>query len=197
MRPLTDEETKIVFEKLAKYIGGKLKFLLERDDRTYVFRLHRNRVFYCDENLLKYAGHFEKKKLISFGTCIGKFTKTSKFRIHISAMGILSKFAKYKVWVKPGGKQSFLYGTHILKTHIARITEDAPQYSGIVVYNINDLPLGFGTTGKSTLQIKEADPHSTIVFNQADVGNKIKLFFFCFIFILSFDLMYFICFYCL
>jgi 60S ribosome subunit biogenesis protein NIP7 len=173
MRPLTDEETKIVFEKLAKYIGGKLKFLIERDDKTYVFRLHRNRVFYCDENLLKYAGHFEKKKLISFGTCIGKFTKTSKFRIHISAMGILSKFAKYKVWVKPGGEQSFLYGNHVLKTHIARITEDTPQYSGIVVYNINDLPLGFGTSGKSTLQIKEADPTSTIVFNQADVGMTI------------------------
>jgi len=172
MRPLTDEETKIVFEKLSKYIGGKLKFLIERDDKNYVFRLHRNRVFYCDENLLKYAGHFEKKKLISFGICIGKFTKTSKFRIHISALGILSKFAKYKVWVKPGGEQSFLYGNHILKTHIARITEDASQYSGIVVYNINDLPLGFGTTGKSTLQIKEGDPTSTIVFNQADVGMK-------------------------
>lgn len=172
MRPLTNEETKIVFEKLTKYIGGKLKFLLERDDKTFVFRLHRNRVFYCDENLLKYAGHFEKKKLISFGTCIGKFTKSSKFRLHISALGILSKFAKYKVWVKPGGEQSFLYGNHILKTHIARITEDAPQYSGIVVYNINDLPLGFGTTGKSTLQIKETDPTSTIVFNQADVGKK-------------------------
>jgi 60S ribosome subunit biogenesis protein NIP7 len=172
MRPLTDAETKLVFEKLAKYIGGKLKFLIEREDKVYVFRLHRNRVFYCDENLLKYAGHFEKKKLVSFGTCIGKFTKTSKFRIHISALGLISKFAKYKVWVKPGGEQSFLYGNHILKTHVARITEDAPQYSGICVYNINDLPLGFGTTGKGTLQIKEADPHSTIVFNQSDVGKK-------------------------
>ena len=177
MRPLTDAETKLVFEKLAKYIGGKLKYLVEREDKIYVFRLHRNRVFYCDENLLKYAGHFEKKKLVSFGTCIGKFTKTSKFRIHISALGLISKFAKYKVWVKPGGEQSFLYGNHILKTHIARITEDAPQYSGICIYNINDLPLGFGTTGKSTLQIKEADPHSTIVFNQSDVGNyKISFF---------------------
>jgi hypothetical protein len=78
-----------------------------------------------------------------------------------------------------------------LKTHIARITEDAPQYSGIVVYNINDLPLGFGTTGKSTLQIKEADPTSTIVFNQADVGKKthnllFKIIYFLSIFIKNF-----------
>jgi 60S ribosome subunit biogenesis protein NIP7 len=45
MRPLTDEETKIIFEKLAKYIGGKLKFMIEREDRVYVFRLHRSRVY--------------------------------------------------------------------------------------------------------------------------------------------------------
>ena len=64
MRPLSDEETRLVFEKLAKYIGGKLKLMIERDDRTYVFRLHRTRVYYCDEELIKYAGHFEKKKLI-------------------------------------------------------------------------------------------------------------------------------------
>ena len=173
MRPLSDEETKIVFQKLEKYIGGKLKFLIEREDKVFVFRLHRNKVFYCDENLLKIAGHFEKKKLKSFGTCIGQFTKKSNFRLHISALGLISKFAKYKVWVKPGGEQNFLYGNHILKTHIARITEDAPQYSGICVYNVNDLPLGFGATGKSTLQIKEADPHAIIVFNQADVGKDI------------------------
>ena len=67
MRPLTDEETKAVFEKLAKYIGGKLKYMIERDDKTFIFRLHRDRVFYLDEDLLKYAIHFETKKLISVG----------------------------------------------------------------------------------------------------------------------------------
>jgi len=67
MRPLTDDETKLVFEKLAKYIGGKLKYMIERDDKTFIFRLHRDRVFYLDEDLLKYAIHFETKKLISCG----------------------------------------------------------------------------------------------------------------------------------
>jgi 60S ribosome subunit biogenesis protein NIP7 len=175
MRPLSDEETRLVFEKLAKYIGGKLKLMIERDDRTYVFRLHRTRVYYCDEELIKYAGHFEKKKLISVGTCIGKFTKTGKFRLNITALEYLAKFAKYKVWLKPSGEQSFLYGNHILKTHIARITEDIPNNSGIVIYNINDLPLGFGTTGKSTLQVKDADPTTTIIYNQADIGEYLRI----------------------
>jgi 60S ribosome subunit biogenesis protein NIP7 len=175
MRPLTNEETKLVFEKLVKYIGQKLKVMIERDDRPHVLRLHRNRVFYCDEELVKYAGHFEKKKLLSFGTCLGKFTKSGKFRVHITALDYMSKFAKYKVWLKPGGEQSFLYGNHVLKSHIARISEDTGKNSGIVVYNVNDLPLGFGTSAKSTLEIKDADPTSTIVFNQADVGEYLRV----------------------
>jgi 60S ribosome subunit biogenesis protein NIP7 len=175
MRPLSDEETRLVFEKLAKYVGGKLKLMIERDDKTYVFRLHRTRVFYCDEELIKYAGHFEKKKLISVGTCIGKFTKTGKFRLAITALEYLAKFAKYNVWLKPSGEQSFLYGNHVLKTHIARITEDTPGNSGIVVFNVNNVPIGFGVTAKSTLQIKDGDPTSTIVFNQADVGEYLRI----------------------
>lgn len=175
MRPLTDEETKIVFEKLTKYIGGKLKMMLERDDKTYVFRLHRTRVYYCDEDLIKYAGHFEKKKLVSVGTCIGKFSKTSKFRLHITALDYLAKFAKNKVWLKPSGEQSFLYGNNVLKSSIARITEDTAQYTGVVICNVNDLPLGFGTTAKSTVQIKEADPTATIIYNQADIGEYLRV----------------------
>lgn len=174
MRPLTDEETQLVFEKLAKYIGGKLKYMIDSEERAHVFRLHRMRVYYCDEELLKCVGHFEKKKLISFGTCIGKFTKTGKFRLHITSLDILSKYTKYKIWLKPSGEQSFLYGNHVLKSHIARITEDTPQHSGIIIYNVNDVPLGFGTTAKSTLELKDTDPNSTIVFNQADVGEYLR-----------------------
>lgn len=175
MRPLTDEETKVVFEKLAKYIGGKLKFLIEREDKTYVFRLHRNRVYYCDEDLLKVASHFDRKMLISVGTCIGKFTKTSKFRLLITSLDYLSKFAKNKIWLKPNGEQTFLYGNHILKSHVARITEDTTQYSGLIVYNINDMPLGFATAAKSTIQIKDLEPTAIVGFNQGDIGEYLRV----------------------
>ncbi len=175
MRPLTDEETKMVFEKFAKYIGGKLKFLIEREDKNYVFRLHRNRVYYCDEDLLKVASHFDKKKLVSVGTCIGKFTKTGKFRVLITALDYMSKFAKNKVWLKPNGEQTFLYGNHILKSHIARITEDTQQYQGLIVFNINDMPIGFATSSKSTVQIKDLDPTAIVAFNQGDVGEYLRV----------------------
>jgi 60S ribosome subunit biogenesis protein NIP7 len=46
MRPLTEEETKIFFEKLAKYIGRNIKFLIDRPDEPHCFRLHNDRVYY-------------------------------------------------------------------------------------------------------------------------------------------------------
>ena len=46
MRPLTDEEIKVFFTKLAVYIGENIKFLIERSDESYVFRLIKNKV-YC------------------------------------------------------------------------------------------------------------------------------------------------------
>ena len=63
MRPLTDEETKLVLEKLVKYIGKKATYMVANEEKNFVFRLHRQRVYYCDEDLLKFVGTFEKKKI--------------------------------------------------------------------------------------------------------------------------------------
>jgi 60S ribosome subunit biogenesis protein NIP7 len=43
--------------------------------------------------------------------------------------------------VKPGAEQSFLYGNHVAKSGLGRITENTDQYQGVVVYSMNDLPL--------------------------------------------------------
>jgi hypothetical protein len=53
MRPLTEEETQVFFEKLSKYIGDNIKCLIEREDGFYCFRLHRERVFYVSEKIMK------------------------------------------------------------------------------------------------------------------------------------------------
>jgi len=45
--------------------------------------------------------------LVSVGTCIGKVTKTRKFRLYIPALDFMDSHAKYKLWVKPSGKQCF------------------------------------------------------------------------------------------
>lgn len=48
---------------------------------------------------------------------------------------------QYKIWLKPNAEQQFLYGNHIMKAGLGRITENTEQYQGVIVYNMNDLPL--------------------------------------------------------
>ena len=73
MRPLTEEETKVFFEKLSKYIGDNIKSLIDRSDGTYCFRLHRERVYYVSEKIMKQVRNFLFK--IFFLTIFSKFVK--------------------------------------------------------------------------------------------------------------------------
>ncbi|XP_076727259.1 60S ribosome subunit biogenesis protein NIP7 homolog isoform X1 [Callospermophilus lateralis] len=174
MWPLTEEETRVMFEKIAKYIGENLQLLVDRPNGTYCFRLHNDRVYYVSEKILKLAANISGDKLVSLGTCFGKFTKTHKFRLHITALDYLAPYAKYKVWIKPGAEQSFLYGNHVLKSGLGRITENTSQYQGVVVYSMADIPLGFGVAAKSTKDCRKVDPMAIVVFHQADIGEYVR-----------------------
>ena len=44
----------------------------------------------------------------------------------------------------------FLYGSNVVKAHVGRWSEDCPEHQGVVVYSMNDTPLGFGVTARST-----------------------------------------------
>jgi len=149
--------------------------MVDNEENNFVFRLHKNRVYYCNEEMIKFVINFEKKKLISFGTCLGKFTKTGKFRLNITALDYLAKYAQYKIWLKPNGEQLYLYGHHVIKSHIERISEDTPVHAGVVIFNIKDVPLGFGTTAKSAMDLKNAEPNNIIVYNQADIGEYLRV----------------------
>ncbi|KAL1764191.1 60S ribosome subunit biogenesis protein NIP7-like isoform X2 [Sigmodon hispidus] len=63
MRPLTEEETRVMFEKIAKYIGENLQLLVDRPNGTYCFRLHNDRVYYVSEMILKLAANISGDKL--------------------------------------------------------------------------------------------------------------------------------------
>ncbi|KAI9207105.1 uncharacterized protein BJ171DRAFT_597211 [Polychytrium aggregatum] len=174
MRPLTEEETKIFFEKLAKYIGRNIVHLIDRPDEPYCFRLHKDRVYYVGEDVMKKATSVSRDQLVSLGICFGKFSKTLKFRLHITALEYMAQYAKYKVWIKPSGEMSYLYGNHILKAHLGRITEDTPEHQGVIVYSMSDIPLGFGVTARSTQDARKLDPSAICVFHQTDVGEFIR-----------------------
>ena len=174
MRPLTPEETKVLFEKLSKYIGDNIKLLIDRDDGVYCFRLHKERVYYVSEKIMKLAASIQKDNLVSFGTCFGKFTKTKKFRLHITALDFLAPYCQHKIWCKPSAEQQFLYGHHVMKSGLGRITESTGKYQGVVLYSMNDLPIGFGVAAKATEDCRHADPLNIIAFHQADIGEYIR-----------------------
>lgn len=89
---------------------------------------------------------------------------------------IINTYIKHtsQVWVKPSAEMSFLYGNHILKNGLGRITENTPSYTGVVIYSMADAPLGFGVTAKSTSECRSADPNAIVVFHQSDVGEYLR-----------------------
>lgn len=174
MRPLTEEETRAVFEKLHSFLGNNIKHLVDRKDENYVFRLQRNRVLYVREAVMRRATNVAREKLAHLGQCIGKLTHSGKFHLTIGALDTLATYAKYKVWLKPSAEMSFLYGNNILKSGLGRITEHTPSHMGVVVLSMSDIPVGFGVSGKSTLECRTADPSAIVVYHQADVGEYLR-----------------------
>jgi len=179
MRALTEEETQTLFAKIANYTGNSLKNLIAPVDNTpdsdrYVFRLQNQRVYYVLLSLANLAVSVGRDQLLSLGTCLGKFTKTGKFRLHITALPILAQHARYKVWVKSNGEMPFLYGGNIVKAHVGRWSEDCPEHQGVVVYSMSDTPLGFGVTARSTQEARRLDPTGIVCFRQADCGEFLR-----------------------
>uniref|UniRef100_A0A2P2I1J4 60S ribosome subunit biogenesis protein NIP7 homolog n=1 Tax=Hirondellea gigas TaxID=1518452 RepID=A0A2P2I1J4_9CRUS len=174
MRTLSENETKVLFAKIMKYIGENVKLLIKRPDGDYCFRIHNNRVFYVSERHMKLASTIPKDLLVSMGTIMGKFTKSGKFNLHITALEYLAPYAQYKVWVKESSEQSFLYANHVMKSDLAKITEGTPKYAGVVVCNLKGVPLGFGVAAKSPLECRHADPLTIVTFHQADLGEYIR-----------------------
>lgn len=79
-----------------------------------------------------------------------------------------------QVWLKPSAEMQFLYGNHVVKSGLGRITENTPTYTGVVVYSMSDVPLGFGVAAKSTNECRNLEPSGIVVLHQADVGEYLR-----------------------
>lgn len=47
--------------------------------------------------MIRQAISVPRANLISLGVCLGKFSKTEKFRLHVTALDVLGRYAKNKV----------------------------------------------------------------------------------------------------
>ena len=175
MRPLTDDETRIFFEKLHQFIGENIRQLVERPDEHYVFRLHNQRVYYMPEKLVRLATNMGRDNLISMGTRFGKFSKKGDaFRLHVTALDYIARFAMHKVWVKPTSEMSYLYGQHVIKSGVGRMSEKIPQYGGVVLFSMRGVALGFGVSTHTTAACKDLDAMGIVVLHQTDVGEYLR-----------------------
>lgn len=179
-----------------------MQHLVTRPDEKYCFRLHGNIVYYCSEKLMRQSTNIGTDELLSIGTAVGKLTKTKKFHLRITFLDYLAQYAKvrplgsaasdrstkamahtlsilpslqYKVWIKPNSEMSFLYGNNVVKSGLGRITEGTPQYAGVVVYSMNDIPLGFGIAAQATELCKDLEPTAYVVLHQADIGEYLRV----------------------
>ncbi|KAK1369234.1 60S ribosome subunit biogenesis protein NIP7-like [Heracleum sosnowskyi] len=183
MRPLDEKETTQVFEKLFNFTGNNLKNIVEApshegpesDPGRYCFRLNKNRVYYVSESLVKRATNVKRDKLVALGTQIGKFTKGGAFHLTIQSLNLLAANAKHKVWLKPTAEMSFMYGNHVLKGGLGRITENINTNDGVVVFSMSDMPLGFGVAVKSTQDCRKMDPNGIVVIHRADIGEYLRM----------------------
>lgn len=107
---------------LLRSIGRNIKSLIDREDEPYCFRLHQERVYYVrcvagrwvrrnqraslrspppfplvrSERVLRQATSVSRDDLVAFGVCMGKFTKSKKFRLKVTALDVLSQHAKVR-----------------------------------------------------------------------------------------------------
>ena len=70
---------------------------------------------------------------------------------------------QYKVWIKTGAEMSFLYGNNVTKAGLARITDGTPQYGGVIIYSMSDIPLGFGIAAQPTEYCRDLEPNANVV----------------------------------
>eukprot|EP00871_Galdieria_phlegrea_P003610 jgi/Galph1/424/GphlegSOOS_G5174.1 len=174
MRTLTEEELRAVFEKLGKVMGENIKLLVDGTNEEYCFRLQKDRVFYVREELARAAINIARDNLAGLGTCVGKFTHGGRFQVHITFLDYLAAHAKYKVWLKPQTEMSFLYGNNVLKGAVASMTENTPRNQQVVILNSADIPLGFGVTAKSSIEMHQGNATDLIVLHQADIGSYLR-----------------------
>ncbi|GMH28414.1 hypothetical protein Nepgr_030257 [Nepenthes gracilis] len=147
------KETTAVFEKLFKFVSNNLKNIVENPSQEgtesnparYRFRLQKNHVYYGSELLVNRATNISRKKLVSLGTQIKKFTYHENFHLTVHALSILTANAMHNVWLKP------------------------------ILRCCSYVPSGFGVAAKLTVDCRKLDPSGIVVLYQAVIGEYLRM----------------------
>merc|ERR1712113_232777 len=172
MRFLTKLETKLVLVRLFNYIGENIKKIIENKEKSLL--LNKKRVYYLKKTSINRTTCIPRNNLISMGQYLGKFSHNGEFQLVISALDILKKYVKHKVWLKLSSESTFLSGKNLRKSDLKMITKKIPAYSGVIVYGSVDIALGLGVLKKPTTEIRKLETSTIIIQNMVDVGEFLR-----------------------
>lgn len=170
MRTLKPEEEQKVMDRLQYYIGDNVKDLLS----IYDLRLNNQRIFLLKKELIRACSQLGRDQIIACGITLGKITKSGSFRITITALHVLHRFALHRIWIKTSAEMSFLYGNNALKSHVHKISETIPMNAGVFVFSQHDVPLGFGVMSVNSTSYAKARGGDAVILRQADTGEYIR-----------------------
>ena len=140
---------------------------------TFVFCVFSSHLL--SERVARKATNIPRRQLLALGVRMGHFTHKKKaFQIDVTCLDLLSPLALHKVWIKSSAEMSFLYGHHISKQHVSRVTSDIPHYGGVIVYNTHDTPLGFGLLSQPQEKFRMLGPSDQVILHQADIGEYLR-----------------------
>ena len=105
-------------------VSGVLNNIIINSYHTSLHLLSRNNFFHLRTRF--FFNFWQNKNILKF---------------HSDCLTDFNSRPQYKLWLKPVAEQQFLYGHHVMKSGLGRITEGTTQYQGVIVYSMNDLPL--------------------------------------------------------
>ncbi|KAG0441144.1 60S ribosome subunit biogenesis protein NIP7 like protein [Dictyocoela muelleri] len=171
MRELKPEEYTLVTKKIENFIGTEISKVVNDNNKLY---LSGKLVFLISNDIFKKTSNISKKNLILAGTIVGRFTRSSKFKIIITFLDYLAKYAVNKVYIKNSAEMNVLYGNNVLKSHLLKIPENLKANTPVVIFNQNEVPLGFGITSRSSSSISIAERNTMAVIVQSDNGEYLR-----------------------
>lgn len=171
MRIINSTEQIKIFKKLASFIGDHNITSFLNNRKVY---LHNQSIYLINKNILKCISTIPKNEILHMGLMLGKLTKTQNFYLHVSSLNSLSKYCLNKVWIKKSAEMNVLYGNNIQKAHIFKISDELLVNSSVIIYNQDDIILGFGITSKDSNGIDRMTGSSIAIIIQSDNGIYLR-----------------------
>ena len=72
-RRIADDELRAVLERLMKFVGRNAELLLKNPQEPHCFRVHKDRIYYVSESLMRLATNSKRADLLALSHVRGSW----------------------------------------------------------------------------------------------------------------------------